>query len=101
MREHNADFCRPHTELLDDHRRAQDQQGTSFEPGGPVDRDGLKNGDADKLSSPMPSAEAQADLVRRLMESVTKLEDQARRLLLDNLEQGLARTLLVADRNCQ
>lgn len=41
----------------------------------------------------------QADLIRRLMDSVTKLENHARQLLLYHLDNGLARTLLVADRH--
>jgi hypothetical protein len=38
-------------------------------------------------------------MVRQLLDRVVKLEMQARRLLLENLDQGVARTLLVADRN--
>lgn len=48
----------------------------------------------------MPSdAEKQQIIVRQLLDRVVKLEMQARRLLLENLDQGVARTLLVADRN--
>ena len=38
-------------------------------------------------------------LVQQLLDRVIKLEMQARGMLLDNLEHGVARTLLVADRN--
>jgi hypothetical protein len=38
-------------------------------------------------------------LVKQLLDRVIKLETQSRQLLLDNLEHGVARTLLVADRN--
>ena len=44
-------------------------------------------------------AEKQQIMVRQLLDRVVKLEMQARRLLLENLDQGVARTLLVADRN--
>jgi hypothetical protein len=48
----------------------------------------------------MPSeVDKQQMMVRQLLDRVVKLEMQARRLLLENLEQGVARTLLVADRN--
>lgn len=111
MRDHNADFCRPHADLLDDHRRAHGQRNASLEQDSPVeqsidyprpnDSDQPDKCGGDKPSSPVTSVETQADLVKRLMDSVTRLEDQARRLLLDHLDHGIARTLLVADRNCQ
>jgi hypothetical protein len=48
----------------------------------------------------MPSdGDKQQIMVRQLLNRVVKLEMQARRLLLENLDQGVARTLLVADRN--
>jgi hypothetical protein len=48
----------------------------------------------------MPSdGDKQQIMVRQLLNRVVKLEMQARQLLLENLDQGVARTLLVADRN--
>jgi len=42
---------------------------------------------------------SQSVLVKQLLDRVSKLETLSRQLLLDNLDHGVARTLLVADRN--
>jgi len=39
------------------------------------------------------------DLVKQLMDLTVRLEAEAREMLLDSMEHGIARTLLLADRN--
>lgn len=117
----SSEICRPHAELLDTHRqalvmaridttpskRSEESSGASDAPQS-IGVDGQERGsptgvqenetEPSELPTPTPVPN-QAELIRRLMTSVTKLEDHARRLLLDHLDNGLARTLLVADRN--
>ena len=85
-----ADWCRPHYELVEKHRRAYERllasQPTSFP--GSAGVEGQVEGSVNKQL-----------LVQQLLDRVIKLETQARGMLLDNLEHGVARTLLVADRN--
>jgi potassium channel subfamily K len=38
-------------------------------------------------------------LLRQLLELMVRLEAEARQMLLDSMEKGVARTLLLADRN--
>ena len=86
-----AEWCRPHHELVEKHRGAYERllasQPTSFP--GPAGIEGQVEGSVNK----------QQLLVQQLLDRVIKLETQARGMLLDNLEHGVARTLLVADRN--
>lgn len=39
-------------------------------------------------------------LVKELVDRVTRLEAQSRQMLIDTMDQDIARTLLLADRNC-
>lgn len=43
--------------------------------------------------------ELELDLIKQLMDLVIKLEAESRDLLLTNMEHGIPRTLLLADRN--
>lgn len=45
------------------------------------------------------SRDLEQDLVKQLMDLVIKLEAESRDLLLASMNQGVARTLLLADRN--
>lgn len=111
MGKFGTDFCRPHAELLDAHREAVRRSPTSSstrkESPNPDNRarsnlsvtQEKDYSEHDVQSTQISATYDQPELIQRLMESVLKLEAQARRLLLDNLDHGLARTLLVADRN--
>jgi potassium channel subfamily K len=57
---------------------------------------GIKNESEDHEVS---NYDRQAILVQQLLSRMIKLEAQAREMLLEHLDRGLARTLLVADRN--
>jgi hypothetical protein len=88
-----ANWCLSHTELVEHHRGAYQRIATISS---------LPSRDDPEERKPVeiPSdAEKQQIMVRQLLDRVVKLEMQARRLLLENLDQGVARTLLVADRN--
>jgi len=89
-----ADWCRPHAELVEHHRGAYQRIATisSLPPS--------EEPQEERKPIEIPSdAEKQQIIVRQLLDRVVKLEMQARQLLLDNLDQSVARTLLVADRN--
>jgi potassium channel subfamily K len=43
--------------------------------------------------------ELESRLLRKLVELMVRLETKARQMLLDSMESGLVRTLLLADRN--
>jgi len=89
----SADWCRSHSELVERHRGAYERIATTASL--PVSDEANERKPVE-----MPSdEEKQHILVRQLLDRVVKLEMQARRLLLENLDQGVARTLLVADRN--
>lgn len=45
-------------------------------------------------------AHLESRLLRELIDRVTKFEAQARQMLIDTMDRDLARTLLLADRNC-
>lgn len=100
MRESGSSFCRPHAELVEEHRRANNSLTTSTDAADSAGSAVAESKREDDQCS-APDAGDQADLARRLMQTVTEFEAQARQLLLDNLDHSLARTLLVADRNCK
>lgn len=41
------------------------------------------------------------NLIKELVDRITRLEAQGRQMLIDTMDQDLARTLLLADRNCE
>jgi hypothetical protein len=82
-----AEWCRPHYELVEKHR-GQYERLLASHPGATEGEDKVDGG-----------INKQQLLVQQLLDRVIKLENQARGMLLDNLEHGVARTLLVADRN--
>ncbi|WWD16124.1 hypothetical protein CI109_100549 [Kwoniella shandongensis] len=43
----------------------------------------------------------EVDMLKQLLQRTIRLEAEARQMLLDSMEQGVARTLLLADRNVQ
>lgn len=94
-----ADWCRSHSELVEKHRGAYDRLATTYSE--PVAIDTINDEETEERKPvEMPSdVDKQQILVRQLLDRVVKLEMQARRLLLENLDHGVARTLLVADRN--
>jgi hypothetical protein len=59
----------------------------------------ISGGGADsEVDNAVASEISQRDLVRHLVELTTKLEAVSRQLIVDNMEKGIARTLLMADR---
>jgi hypothetical protein len=96
-----ANWCRPHTELVEHHRGVY-RRIAATHPLHPAARiheeviQGIKNESEDHEVS---NYDRQAILVQQLLSRMIKLEAQAREMLLEHLDRGLARTLLVADRN--
>lgn len=59
----------------------------------------FRGGGADsEVENAVASEISQRDLVKHLVELTTKLEAVSRQLIVDNMEKGIARTLLMADR---
>ena len=108
MSETGSDVCKPHAELLDTHRKKLERSTlgglTSITSNDDDTRpdsrtDGQEAGTDQEDTDEVTSSTEQTELIRRLVDRVTELEHHARRLLLNHLDNGLARTLLVADRN--
>jgi potassium channel subfamily K len=57
--------------------------------------------DADSIHPDENLEDTQRELMRRMMRLVVQMETEARDLLLESMEHGIARTLLLADRNGQ
>ncbi|GFZ48419.1 hypothetical protein JCM24511_06167 [Saitozyma sp. JCM 24511] len=63
--------------------------------------DDQQTGEAIKDAAEEGVRELEARLLRKLVELMVRLETEARQMLLDSMEKGLVRTLLLADRNVQ
>jgi potassium channel subfamily K len=61
--------------------------------------DDQESGEAKENAKEEAVRELESHLLRKLVELMVRLETEARQMLLDSMEKGLVRTLLLADRN--
>lgn len=89
--EHTADSKSAERNVKDDIdrvRKLRDKRGQT-----------AKTGDGKHNEEDAEANQLQVDILKQLLDRMIQLEAEARQLLLDSMGEGIARTLLLADRN--
>ncbi|WVR05393.1 hypothetical protein IAU60_002407 [Kwoniella sp. DSM 27419] len=92
--------ARPSDTTESESRTREESEKTRVQ-GSADDSPGLLQLSADVFDDEVTQHQMQIDLLKQLMRRTIQLEAVARQILLDEMEHGVARTLLLADRNVQ